>query len=276
MRSGKRRRGMTLVEVLAALPLFVLLSGGALFVMQNAVESFHRSEDYLSEPGWSSAERVFAFLETPVKHCGAGLPGRWQADLFSPPLPLNSMPPWSLWQKSVSVGDSVGGYSFRSTGADWGNTLRLVSCVPTGNVLLKRLQAEANVSVKSLFSGAVKEENTVDARLSVSWLLFPGTEVPVRLVREAAGESPTVTARESLAVPWGTPVCRLLAMTVFVKNGTVYVDYHDGSHEQPVFRDVQALGFRFDEDRRLLCVKVQFAAGERMLEASPTATKQVF
>ena len=59
-------------------------------------------------------------------------------------------------------------------------------------------------------------------------------------------------------------------MTVFVKNGTVYVDYHDGSHEQPVFRDVQALGFRFDEDRRLLCVKVQFAAGERMLEASRT------
>ena len=59
---------MTLVEVLTALPLFVLLSGGALFVMQNAVESFHRGEDYVSGAGWSSAERVFAFLETPVKH----------------------------------------------------------------------------------------------------------------------------------------------------------------------------------------------------------------
>ena len=271
MRSGKRRRrGMTLVEVLTALPLFVLLSGGALFVMQNAVGSFHRNEDYVSGAGWSSAERVFAFLETPVKHCGVGLPERWQADLFSPPLPLYSMPAWSLWQKGVSVGDSVDGYGFRSTGAGWGNTLRLVSCMPTGNVVLKELQAEANVSVKSSFSGAVKEENTVDARLSVSWLLFPGTEVPVRIVREAAGESPTVTARAPLAVPWGTPVCRLLAMKVFVKNGTVYVDYHDGSHEQPMFHGVQALGFRLDEERRLLGVKVQFAAGEKALEASRT------
>jgi len=261
---------MTLVEVLTALPLFVLLSGGALFVMQNAVESFHRSEDYVSGPGWDGAERVFAFLETPVKHCGVGLPERWQSDLFSPPLPLYSMPPWSLWRKSVSVGSSVDGYNFRPAGAGWGNTLRLVSCMPTGHVVLKELQAEANAFVKSLFSGAVKEENTADARLSVSWLLFPGTEVPVRLVREAAGSSPTVTAREALAVPWGTPVCRLLAMTVFAKNGTVYVDYHDGSHKQPLFRDVQALWFRFDEPRRLLGVKVQFGVGEKVLEASRT------
>lgn len=261
---------MTFVEVLTALPLFILLSGGALFVMQNAVESFHRNEDYAASPGWSGAERFFAFLETPVKHCGVGLPERWEPDLFSPALPLYAMPPWSAWGKNVSAGDTVGGFGFHPTGADWGNTLRLVSCMPTGNIVLEELRAEADTPVKSFFSGAVKEEDSAHASSSASWLLFPGTEVPARITRGAAGQSPTLAARKSFSVAWGTPVCRLLAMTVFVKNGTVYVDYHDGSHEQPVFHNVQALGFRVGDNGRLLCARVRFAVGEKLLETSRT------
>ena len=68
----KRKQGSSLVELLIALPLAVVLAGGALRVMSSCLASFEKSYVLAAHPGWQSAERLFAFLDLHVRHCGIG------------------------------------------------------------------------------------------------------------------------------------------------------------------------------------------------------------
>jgi hypothetical protein len=252
----KRSRGVTLVEILISLPLMLAVSWAVVSVMFLCTEVFERSEFYARSTSWQSAERLLAFLDGHLKHSGIGLPERWDSDLFSPFIGLDLMPKWSFWKKTVSVGNSVSGRSFVSTGTHWGNTVRIVSAVPTGQVLVKPLVLENARMAKMYLSDSVKNAPSVDPISSTSWLLFPGTEVPVRLASGAATSVPGVAARRDTEIPWGEPVCRLMALLIYAEDGTVYGDFCDGSGTQPLFRSIDQVLFRIDPMGKLLTVKI--------------------
>lgn len=253
---------MSFIDILIAIPLFIAAVYSANAMLSNAVTIFEKYEFYAADSTWQSAERFFAFLDTPLRHCGVGLPDSWESDLFSASMSLSSMPDWSLWEKNISVGTTTGGYNYHSAGDDWGNTLRLVSAVPTDGVVVKALSLESGTRTKAYLSSAVKSDTTLGLTTSVSWILFPGTKVPVRMVSNASSSSPTVLARSDTLVPWGTPVCRLLTMTMYFQNETVYVNFHDDSGAQPLLRSLDDVQFRLDTTNGLLSVRVALKRDE--------------
>lgn len=251
-----RLRGLALVEILVSLPLALVISWAVVRVLFFCTDVFEQSEFFARNVSWQSAERFFAFLDEPVKHCGAGLPENWDFDLFSPFMGLDHMPRWSFWKKRVSVGNSVCGRNFIPAGSRWGNTLRIVSAAPTGQVLAKPLVLE-NARVSRMYlSGPVKNSPSVDPASSTCWLVFPGTDVPVRLVSDAAGISPEVAARRDTQIPWGEPVCRLMALQLYADDGTIYGDFCDDSGSQPLFRSIENVYFKIDPSGTLLTVRV--------------------
>ena len=265
----RRRRGMTLIEVLTALPLAALVAAGLLEVLWQGLKSFEKHESVAAAPAWQAAERLFAFLDMPLRHCGAGLPESWESDLFAPSLSLSSMPPWSLWKRPLSAGNSVRGKGFRAVDASsWGNTLRLVSAVPSGAILTQRLELEAGVSRQAFFSSPIKSESTLGLASSVSWVLFPGTELPVRMTSGGNTASPKVLSRRGGSVPWGTPLCRLMAVTLCADGGVLYGDFCDGSGNQPLFRGIEKAEFRVDPLRHLVTVRLGLKIDEsgRLIE----------
>ncbi len=258
-----RRRGMSLVEILIALPIGVMLAALTLQVMVASIETFERSYFFSYDPSWLGAERFFAFLDAQLKHCGVGLPETWETSLFcSPSSALDTRPAWADWGSPLSVGITNQGSSFVSAGNDWGNTLRIVAASPSGEVVSKSLSLEDEVRTGASLSGAVKSDSTVAQTSSVSWLLFPGTEVPVRMVSDANSSSPIVEARADTMIPWGTPACRLMALMIYMRNGVLYGNFNDSSGGQPLFRGIEDVAFRLDAGSKVLCVKVSLASNK--------------
>ncbi len=255
----KKRRGFSLVELLVALPLALIIGSGALRVASLCLASFEKSYLVAAYPGWDSAERLLAFLDLHVRHCGIGLPRSWESDLFSPPLGLGSMPVWSRWGRALEVGESVGGQSFRSSGENSGGTLRLVSGMPSGSVLLTPFAVSAGESARAELSSPVKSEAAGSPVSAAEWVLAPGWRTPLRLVSDANRSSPLLTARRDLSLPAGVRLCRLAALTAWASGGVFYADFNDQSGAQPLFRHIDEVEFRLDTNRRLLRATVRFA-----------------
>ncbi|MGI6075510.1 MAG: hypothetical protein ACOYD9_04000 [Pyramidobacter sp.] len=251
----RRSRGMTVAGILVSLPLMLVVSWAAVQVSSFCTECFERTQSCCTDASWQSAERLLAFLDNAVKHCGVGLPERWESDLFSPPAALNSMPPWSLWKKAAVAGNAVSGKGFVSSGIGWGNTLRILSAVPTGQVVVQPFQLEKGAAARLHLSAPVKSESSVKIFSSASWLLFPGTEVPLRFSRDALSDRPVVTARDHVDIPWGTPACRLQALVIYALGGRVYADFCDSSGAQPLFNGIEGVLFKVSPEK-LLSVKV--------------------
>lgn len=264
--SPRKRKGFSLVELLVALPVVLMLSAAALDVMSACLKSFEKDAFFAAHPGWQSTERLFAFIDVHVRHCGLGLPPSWGSSLFSDAAALNAMPAWAAWGGPIDVGESVEGRGFRSTGDAPGGTLRLVSAVPSGAVLVRPFAAEAGERARAFFSDAVKSEANVRPLSSASWLLVPGWEVPLRLAGDANTSAPLVEVRQDADLPVGAVVCRLAALAVWCVNGVVFADFYDESGDQPLFRHIDEVSFRLDTDRRLLTVRAAFGAdaGARM------------
>ncbi len=259
-----RRRGLSLVEILIALPIGIMLAGLTLQIMFAAVETFERSYFFSYDPSWLGAERFFAFLDAQLKHCGVGLPESWGVSLFCPSTwSLESQPAWASWGAPLTVGNSEEGSSFSSAGSDWGNALRIVAAAPTGQVVSKSVSLPDDVRTKIELSGAVKSDSTRGVTTSVSWLLFPGTEVPARMVSDANSSSPTVRTRADTTIPWGTPVCRLMALMVYMRNDALYGNFNDSSGGQPLFHGIEDVAFRLDAGGKVLCVKVWLASNKK-------------
>ncbi len=259
----KRWRGMTLVEILIALPIGVLLIAATLQVMFAAVETYERNYFFSYSPSWLGAERFFSFLDAHLKHCGVGLPESWDVSLFcSSSSALDTRPTWAGWGSPISVGVSDEGSTFHSAGSDWGNALRLVAASPSGEVVSKAVSLASEVQTQISLSGAVKSDSTVSQVSSVSWLLFPGTEVPVRFFSDANSSSPTVVSRADTTIPWSTPVCRLTALMIYMRNGALYGNFNDSSGGQPLFRGIEDVAFRLDAGNKILCVKVSLASNK--------------
>ena len=64
-RYGGKARGVTLVELLTAIPLSLLILTAVLQLFFLAVRTFERNEDMSAAPGWDAAEKFLAFLGTP-------------------------------------------------------------------------------------------------------------------------------------------------------------------------------------------------------------------
>ncbi len=258
-----RRRGLSLVEILIALPIGALLAALSLSIMFASIETFERNYFFSYDPSWLGAERFFAFLDAQLKHCGVGLPESWDESLFSASrLATDQMPAWASWYSPLSVGVSTEGSSFISAGNGWGNTLRIVAASPSGQVVSEPISLEKQVRAQVSLSGAVKSDSTVGVTTSVSWLLFPGTEVPVRMISGANSSAPTVEAREDTTIPWGTPTCRLTALMIYMKDGVLYGNFNDLSGGQPLFRGLEDVAFRLDAGSKVLCVKVSLASNK--------------
>ncbi len=260
-----RRPGISLVELLIALPLGLIIAGAVLQVMFLSVETFERNLFYSYNPCWQGAERIFAFLDVPLKYCGVGLPENWEMNLFS----STTTPTWSTWRRPLSVGNTVDGVNYRTAGNDWGNTLRIVAGPPSGIKLIRTLTLESGAQTTAYMTGPVKSDSTVGLATSVSWLLFPGVEVPVRMTASAGSSTPKVLARADAEIPWGTPVCRLLAMLVFMKDGALCANFNDNSGAQPLVRDVEDVQFRLDASGKILTVKVILAETSGAVRGRP-------
>ena len=256
----RKRKGFTLVELLIALPLVLLIVGGAVDVLSRCLAASERIYLYVAHPGWQSAERLFAFLDIHLRHCGVGLPSDWEARLFSEQTVVGYMPEWSLWKKPVDVGETNEGTDFSSTGSSPGGALRLVSAVPTDSVLLRAFSSEGGRE-RAFFSAPVKSETTNSPASTASWIVTPGGHVPLRMTADVDSASPVLLAREAVALPAGTRICRLAALTMWARNGVVFADFHDDSGAQPLFRHIDELAFTLDTVRSLLKVKAVCAAG---------------
>jgi len=260
MTAFHRKKGFSLVELLLALPLVLLISGVALGVLSRCLAATEKISVLTAHPGWQSAQRLFAFLDINVRHCGVGLPAEWNADLFTEQSVAGSLPGWSLWGGPVDVGNSYEGMGFYSTGSSPGGTLRLVSAVPTDSVLLRSFFSESGRE-RAYFSSAVKSETTNAPGSAASWIVVPGRQTPLRLTADVNTSSPVLRAQKEIELPAGSRICRLAALTVWCNNGVVFVDFHDESGAQPLFRHIDELSFILDTARRLLRVKVVCALG---------------
>ncbi|MBR1895229.1 MAG: prepilin-type N-terminal cleavage/methylation domain-containing protein [Pyramidobacter sp.] len=262
----RKRKGFSLTELLIAMPLVVLLAGGALSVMSLSLKTFEKHAFYAAHPGWQSAERFFALIDSHIRHCGLGLPVVWDRSLFSDLPVMSQRPAWADWGEPLSVGRTNAGNGFASTGSEPGNTLRLVSAAAPGVTLLKGFSASAGDTVQAELSSPVKSEANVSPVSSASWLVAPGWQVPMRLVSAADQATPTLAFRQDAALPVGTRICRLSALTMWENNGVVFVDFHDESGSQPLFRHIDEVSFCLDTGRRLLRAKVSFGTegGKKM------------
>ncbi len=254
-RTMRRSPGMTVVEILVSIPLMLIVAWAAVQTLSLCTQCFERTYNDCADVSRQSAERLEAFLDNAIKHCGVGVPERWQSDLFSPPTALNFMPPWSLWKTAVTAGNALNGKGFISAGIGWGNTLRILAAVPTGQVVVRPFRIERGERTRLYLSSSVKSESSVKIFSAASWLLFPGTEVPLRFTGDALSDRPMVSAYEDAFIPWGTPVCRLQALVIYASGGRVYADFCDSSGAQPLFNGIERLAFKVSPER-LLSVKV--------------------
>ena len=263
-----KRPGVSMTELLFVIPLSLVIIAAVLQLMFFSVSSFERIEDLTALTGWSSAEKLFSFLGTAVRHSGIGLPDRWEKELFSGQTNLSSIPAWALWKKPVSVGNSISGYSFTDSSGEWGNTLRLVYGVPVEIILTETLSLTAFEKRSAVFSGNVGISGKLGATKSGSWILFPGTLVPVLVTGDGNSANPTVCSQQDTYVPWGTPPCRLMAVSLYVSGQTLFANFHDESGAQPLLKNVSAVEFRL-EGAEVLHVKVKFLmnSGVKMEES---------
>ena len=256
----KRKQGSSLVEFLIALPLAVALAGGALRVMSSCLASFEKSYVLAAHPGWQSAERLFAFLDLHVRHCGIGLPSVWDRTLFTDRPEPASQPPWASWGRPLDVGEGGASLAFASTGTAPGRTLRLVAAVPPGVTLLKPLSADAGTTQRAELASPVKSETTNSPLSSSSWLVAAGWNIPLRLFSDVNQTMPVLAVRQDVTLPSGARLCRLAALKMWAQSGVVFVDFHDESGAQPLFRHIDDVVFTLNTGRRLLRAKIIFGA----------------
>ncbi|MBP5211871.1 MAG: hypothetical protein J6Z30_03330 [Pyramidobacter sp.] len=258
---GRKRRGTSLVELLIALPLAVVLAGGALRVMSSCLASFEKTYVFAAHPGWQSAERLFAFLDLHVRHCGLGLPSGWERSLFTDRADLDSQPPWASWKRPIDVGEGGASRVFTSSGSTPGSTLRLVAAVPPGVTLVSSFSADAGTTGRAELATPIKSETTSSLVSSSSWLVAAGWNTPLRLFSDVNQASPVLAVRQDVSLPAGARLCRLAALKVWAQSGVVFVDFNDESGAQPLFRHIDYVVFTLDTNRRLLRAKVSFGDG---------------
>ena len=246
-RYGGKARGVTLVELLTAIPLSLLILTAVLQLFFLAVRTFERNEDMSAAPGWDAAEKFLAFLGTPARHCGVGLPGWWDSSLFSTLTHPGALPAWSLWGSAAVVGNSRYGESFAAVGDGWGNTLRIVYGVPRDVILLEDLCLRRSESAPARFSDALRIAGATGERKTSSWILFPGTSTPVHVVSDAQSDRPLLRARRDTRIPWGAPAFRLMALQICAYDGRLYVNYYDDSGNQPLAQNVEEVRFRLEK-----------------------------
>ena len=262
-----KKRGFSLVELLIALPLAVVLAGGALRVMSSCLASFENTFVFAAHPGWQSAERLFAFLDLHMRHCGLGLPSSWDRLLFTDRPEPASQQPWASWERPIDVGEGGASFAFASSGAEPGRTLRLVAAVPPGVTLLRAFSADAGTTARAELDEPVKSETTNSPVSSSSWLVAAGWNTPLRLFSDVAQASPVLAVRQDVRLPAGARLCRLAALKIWAQGGVVFVDFHDESGAQPLFRHIDDVVFTLDTSRRLLRAKVSFGAeGGKQME----------
>lgn len=253
-----RKRGSSLVELLIALPLAVVLAGGALRVTSSCLASFEKTCVFAAHPGWQSAERLFAFLDLHVRHCGLGLPSSWERTLFTDRPELDSQPPWASWKRPIDVGEGGASRVFTSSGSAPGSTLRLVAAVPPGVTLLSSFSADTGATGRVELAAPVKNETTSSPVSSSSWLVAAGWNFPLRLFSDVNQASPVIAVRQDVNLPAGARLCRLAALKMWAQGGIVFVDFNDESGAQPLFRHIDDVVFTLDTNRRLLRAKVSF------------------
>lgn len=223
----RKRRGLTLVELLIALIIIGLLGGISTTLLYTFMNNFDQSSQYTT--ALERGQMVFSTLEPAVLACGWAVPS--SPDRFAEAFQADSALGKAGWTSPMTVMDR-GGLP--------GAQLRLVY----GVALRKGTDAMVDLIPGQAATVALPGTEIPDLSGAYKgWGAFPSVRYPAQLSSPLAGSvqavyrgpSPITTARFD-------PMVLLRTMEVYVQGGTLYVG--DNMYPaQPVVRGVEKIYF---------------------------------